>query len=151
MQDSLIQILRLEFQRNCEIDILGILSDSLKDVDKLLQKRIIAASIELFQNAEIHCKNKAEFCIYQSSRYICVEIKQQLSVSMLANLESKIKKLNEIEMEDLKIMYRNNLIRILPSNHSRGNGLILCRLKSSNKINIRKIDNVLVMTLKFEL
>ncbi|MBN2776355.1 MAG: hypothetical protein JXR36_01855 [Bacteroidales bacterium] len=100
--------------------------------NKTITKRILACSIELIQNNIIHNKNKpSEIIISETEDTIDLKISQSILFYDAQNILKIINSINQNNIEALKIIYRQNLSG---EEKTTGNGLIICRIKSENKI-----------------
>jgi hypothetical protein len=106
---------------------------TLSELDhKTIAKRILACSIELIQNNHIHNKNKpAEIIISETENNICLKVSQSLLDDDAQKILKIINSINQKNIEELKIIYRQNLTG---DKNTTGNGLVSCRLKSKNTI-----------------
>ena len=129
----------------------NILENSLSGLDIKVRKRIIICCIELIQNNLKY--NQAESINIEISRQgnkLTVNTFRKISPSEAAELITRIKSINESEVSELQVKYQSNICKEI-SSESTGNGLIICKLKSSNDIITNIENNILEISLNFEL
>ena len=116
--------------------------------NKTITKKIMSCSIELIQNNAIHNKNNpSEIIIIETENTIDLKVSQSLLDDDAQKILRIIKSINKKNIEELKHLYRQNLIG---DQEKTGNGLISCRLKSENIIEFSNANsNLYEITLKF--
>jgi hypothetical protein len=95
---------------------------------------------ELVQNNIIH--NNSNPCvlkIYENYDDIILEITQEINKTQLEIILNKISCINNYSDETLKDIYKKNIVN--SSEKRVGNGLILCRIKSGNIIEIKSEES----------
>ena len=122
-------------------------SVKLSHINIKLRKRLISCSIELIQNNFIHNQSELTLLIIDKGNYYTIEITQMIDTLQYKNLKEHLDTINKMSQDELKEKHKNNLI----SNtlNSTGNGLIFCRLKSENMINLSFVNDMNKIALKF--
>jgi hypothetical protein len=105
-------------------------------------KKIVICSTELIQNNIIH-NNSSPSIIEISTNYnsTIIEYSQTVIAEQFLKINSLIDTINNIDIITIKDKIKNNIMND-SKNSSCGNGLMICRLKSRNIINVQLIDNV---------
>ena len=116
------------------------LENSLSGLDIKVRKRIIICCIELIQN---NLK-------YNQAENINIEISRQGNKLTVNTFRKMSPSINERETSEWQVKYQNNICKEI-SSESTGNGLIICKLKSSNDIITNIENNILEISLNFEL
>ncbi len=115
---------------------------ALVELDFRLKKKLLICLTELIQNNIIH--NQSSTCqieVYSSDNQIFIKSKQRLSFENIKNIENKLSLINRMSIPDLEALKRINIIKAVEENRvSPGNGLIICRIKSENKIDLNIIN-----------
>lgn len=124
---------------------------SLSNITGKLKKRIMICVIELIQNNIIHNMASAmSIRIFSINKKIKIESTQALSEEKLTKLKKHIDYINNMDLSTLDNIRRSNLTNTENiQSDSAGNGLITCRLKSTEIIDLKtnitkqknKIDN----------
>jgi len=118
------------------------LKNQLSCLNPVIRKKIIIIATELIQNNIIH--NNSKPCVLSinvQKNYVYFEINQLTEADKLKKIRETLASINELSETSLKDIYKNNISNFNKKNV--GNGLILCRLKSGNKIGLlsEKTDN----------
>jgi hypothetical protein len=128
------------------------IEEKIKNLPLPLRKRIIACSTELIQNNFIHNNNMPmNFQIAATSKNILIRCLYHQANKKLIQLTDIIENINSFSFLKLKELYLNNLTSNT-NGDTTGNGLIICKLKSKNNINIfiDKHENNFLLELKFD-
>ena len=125
-----------------------IIDKSLSQASKAIRKRIVSCAIELIQNNLIY-NNKGEIIIevFESEESYFLNTSRKIDYEVAKILKNKISAINSTEREQLKKMFLENLDK--NTSGSTGNGLILCRLKSDDIINVTETTDKLEINLIF--
>lgn len=105
-------------------------------------KKIVICSTELIQNNIIH-NNSSPSIIEISSNYnsTIIEYSQTVIAEQFLKISSLIDTINNNDLITIKDKIKNNIMND-SNNSSCGNGLMICRLKSGNIINVQIINKV---------
>ncbi|PLX06605.1 MAG: hypothetical protein C0596_14890 [Marinilabiliales bacterium] len=99
-----------------------------------MRKKIVVCSIELIQNNLKHNPEyTAKLSITENINEYVISIKETINKSKLENLKNKINEINKTEIDQLNQIYNQNLEN---NQINTGNGLVLCKLKSTKNIYI---------------
>ncbi len=133
-------ILELNTEHNNIAEEFGIiLFQELNIIEPIsLRKKILSCSIELIQNNLKHNTKPAIFRFVEHNDYYKADITEALFEESFQKLCASIELINSQSINELKIKYQENLTK---DSTNTGNGLILCRLKSSDTINYRVLDS----------
>lgn len=97
------------------------------------KKKVLIIATELIQNNIIHNEsNPSVLKIFEAQNSLHLEISQNVDKYKLSKITNLINSINNLSIDLLKDTYKKNIISA--DNNQVGNGLILCRLKSGNKI-----------------
>ena len=114
--------------------------------NKNLEKNIKIIASELIQNNFIHNHYKKSLLkIEKTSNSIMIDFVFDMDITECKRLGEKIEIINNYSDDELTIIKKNNLIsKNLDENRPKtGNGLIICKLKTKNKIDFfYKTDNL---------
>lgn len=138
------EILTIDFSSNSDydsfFDIITNKINSIEDVEKPYLKKIIICAIELIQNNIIHnCKEVSRLEIYKKDNFIILDYVQSTDKQKFENLVKHIKFVNELNFENISLKIKGN-IENTKSNLGSGNGLLTCRLKTKNFVNIKLLE-----------
>ena len=118
------------------------IESGLKDLNKKQLKKILICSTELIQNNIIHnFSSPSIFEISKNNNSIIIEYSQIIDEVQFLKLDALINTINNIDLISIKDKIKNNITNNL-KNVSCGNGLMTCRLKSENTINVQLINKV---------
>ncbi len=150
MGESIIYRLTIKQEKTPE-DFADLLIENLSNISpKTLRKRIISCCIELIQNNLKHNHDIANLSISESQTSFIVVISEKNNYDAIELLQTKIEHINKTSICNLRENFTKNLEK---ETKNTGNGLISCRLKSSNiiKFEYKKVDedNLSIISLKF--
>jgi hypothetical protein len=117
--------------------------ESLIKIHKLTSgKKIVICSTELIQNNIIH-NNSSPSIIEISTNYnsTIIEYSQTVNEEQFLKINSLINTINNKDLITIKDLIKTNIMND-SKNSSCGNGLMICRLKSENIINVQLINKV---------
>ncbi|HPL03725.1 MAG TPA: DUF6272 family protein [Bacteroidales bacterium] len=144
MKDSKYEILKIDFTSNSDydlfFDIITNKINSIEDIEKSYRKKIIICAVELIQNNIIHnCKANSRVEISKTNDFIILDYIQSTDKQKYENLIKKIDLVNKMNFENISLKIKEN-IENSKSNLGSGNGLLTCRLKTKNFVNIKLIE-----------
>jgi transcriptional regulator of heat shock response len=117
---------------NAKDNFAQILIDKLEIITPTtIKKKIITCCIELIQNNLKYNSYPATLQIIEYREFFIINIIETIKKDPFIKTSQIINRINETDLTTLKNIYNNNLDSI---NENTGNGLILCRLKSHDKI-----------------
>lgn len=133
--------IEIHFNNNQDYDNLRkILESNFLQFTIKTRKKLLIIATELVQNNIIH--NNSNPCvlkIYENYENIILEITQEVNKIKLEKILNKISCINNYSDETLKDIYKKNIVN--SSEKRVGNGLILSRIKSGNKIEIKSEES----------
>lgn len=120
-----------------------IIESALKEHNIVSAKKILICSTELIQNNIIH-NNLSPSKIEISTNYdtTIIEYSQIAVAENYFKINSLIDTINNISILSIKEKIRNNIIKENRES-SCGNGLMICRYKSGNNINVQLINKII--------
>lgn len=120
-----------------------IIESALKEHNIVSAKKILICSTELIQNNIIH-NNLSPSKIEISTNYdtTIIEYSQIAVAENYFKIKSLIDTINNISILSIKEKIRNNIIKENRES-SCGNGLMICRYKSGNNINVQLINKII--------
>ncbi|MDD3859345.1 MAG: DUF6272 family protein [Bacteroidales bacterium] len=129
--------LEINFNNDQDYDNLrNILENNFSDLNLKTRKKLLIIATELIQNNIIHNNSKPCFIkIIKKTDHLILEITQETDKDKLGTITDKISSINNWSTKKLKEIYRKNITDSLDKRV--GNGLILCRIKSENLIEIK--------------
>lgn len=127
-------------------NLIAILDPAISLVPSAFKKKVLICCTELIQNNHIHNPGtEISLLIFTVGHLLKIEATQIVTENVLNLISEKIKKLNALSIEELTLLYRENLTTSETIRHqgqqTTGNGLITCRLKSQNPLQLILINS----------
>lgn len=125
----------------------NILISTLDIFPKRLMKKIIICSTEIIQNNILHNTNhKLSLSIHENDSLIITMFDFFVNNDIYNSIKAKIDTINSLSIQKLQTIYKYNLQNTNQISTGANNGLVLCRLKSNNYIELQIKDNNLTQS-----